>query len=95
MLQRLISAEVVLSHCLRRYPANVLKEVSCSGVPVACLLMLGQEFLSLGDGSTKHRIFIHYLGWSSNRWDSWVDARCRCVPLTAFDFLYKHARCPS
>jgi hypothetical protein len=38
---------------------------------------VGQEFLSLGDGSTKHRIFIHYSGWSSDRWDSWVDARCR------------------
>jgi hypothetical protein len=38
-----------------------------------------QEFLSLGDGSTKHRIFIHYNGWSGDRWDSWVDARCRCA----------------
>ncbi len=38
-----------------------------------------QEFLTLGDGSTKHRIFIHYNGWSGDRWDSWVDARCRCA----------------
>ena len=41
----------------------------------------GQEFLSLGDGTTKHRIFIHYSGWSGDRWDSWVDARCRCARL--------------
>ena len=48
---------------------------ACAACPLADT---AQEFLSLADSSVKHRIFIHYTGWSNDRWDSWVDARCRC-----------------
>ena len=47
---------------------------ACAACPLADT---AQEFLSLADSSVKHRIFIHYTGWSNDRWDSWVDARCR------------------